>query len=319
MIILIRWLITAPILLLLAGTAQAQTCNFTMQPIDFGRIDPTGGGGRVTNVATLTATCSGTAGDRVRVCPRFGGGTGGTSGNRRLLRHESSDGTIGFTLFRHPEGQNWPLDPWSAVRNGADFDVPLSVGGTGSATLVVGAALEMALAQSPAGQYSSSFAGEDAVVTYAYASAGGCAQQTRQRAGLAPFQVRADLVPTCDVSASVLDFGDLKSREIAHDSSASLSIRCTAGTRYEVSLEPGTAVGGDPTRRRMMSGPNVLLYGTFRDPGRSLPWGSRDGSTAQAGIGTGRPETLVVYGRIPANQNSPPGRYTDTIVVSIRY
>jgi spore coat protein U-like protein len=315
---LLRLLILVSIALPFAGAAQAQTCNFTMQPVEFGNIDPTSGG-RVTTVATLTATCSGTAGDRVRVCPRFGSGSGGTSANRRLLRHETSDATIGFSMFRHPGGQNLPLDPWSAVRNGVDFDVPLSVGGTGSATLVVGAALDMALGQSPAGQYLSSFAGEDAVVTYAYASIGGCPQHTRQRASTAPFQVQANLVPTCDVSASVLDFGDLRSREVAHESTASLSIRCTAGTRYEVSLEPGSAVGGDPTRRRMMSGPDVLLYGTFRDPGRSLPWGSRTSNTSQAGIGTGRPETLVVYGRIPANQSAPPGRYTDTIVVSIRY
>jgi len=37
------------------------------------------------------------------------------------------------------------------------------------------------------------------------------------------------------------------------------------------------------------------------------------------GTGTGGVQTLTVYGQLPANQNGPPGSYSDTITVTLTF
>ncbi|WP_409528142.1 spore coat protein U domain-containing protein [Rhizobium sp.] len=37
------------------------------------------------------------------------------------------------------------------------------------------------------------------------------------------------------------------------------------------------------------------------------------------GTGTGSPQTLTVYGRVPAQNTPAPGTYSDTVVVTVSY
>lgn len=75
-----------------------------------------------------------------------------------------------------------------------------------------------------------------------------------------------------------------------------------------------------PTNRRMTLGGAAVVYGLYKDAGRSQPWGdgATPGSTV-AGTGTGAAKGYTVYGRVPPQTAPTPGTYSDTVVVTVTY
>ncbi|MCP4185136.1 MAG: hypothetical protein GY761_17805, partial [Hyphomicrobiales bacterium] len=72
-------MITSTFILLIAtawpSSGAAQTCSFSNSGLEFGTINISNGA-RVRTSGTLTATCTGTPGRRIRVCMNIGSGTG---------------------------------------------------------------------------------------------------------------------------------------------------------------------------------------------------------------------------------------------------
>ncbi|MBB3047521.1 spore coat protein U-like protein [Litorivivens lipolytica] len=72
----------------------------------------------------------------------------------------------------------------------------------------------------------------------------------------------------------------------------------------------------------MSSGANSLNYNLYTDPTYLTVWGDGNGGTATVPGAIGvllLPIDHVVYGRIPAGQNSAAGNYSDTISVTVTY
>jgi spore coat protein U-like protein len=130
------------------------------------------------------------------------------------------------------------------------------------------------------------------------------------------FSVTATVTATCSVSASTLAFGNYAGNQT--DGATTITVTCTNTTPYEVGLNDGV---NTPTRRMKDAGSNYLTYDLYTDSGRSTRWGEIGdvGGTSVHGTGDGTPQTLDVYGRIPANQNPPAGNYTDTVTVTLSY
>jgi hypothetical protein len=92
-------LIALALLFLNIQGAAAQVCSFSNTGVDFGNVNLTAGS-FYNATGTLTASCSGTAGQTVRICANFNAGSGGVdaSGDPRYLVQGATQ--LSYNLFR---------------------------------------------------------------------------------------------------------------------------------------------------------------------------------------------------------------------------
>jgi spore coat protein U-like protein len=140
--------------------------------------------------------------------------------------------------------------------------------------------------------------------------------QTYSATGLLP--VTIEIAASCVVSSSDLDFG----RYLASAASVGqtfIQLQCTSGVTVEVGLDAGQAPGATPSNRRLVSGADSLRYGLFQDPARRINWGITPSVDTVEVQTTGAPQTVPIYGQIPAGQQVPPGTYGDVITIYLNY
>jgi spore coat protein U-like protein len=131
------------------------------------------------------------------------------------------------------------------------------------------------------------------------------------------FLVNGSVLGTCSISTTNLAFGTYAAAVL--DGSATVTVNCTNSTNYTVSLSAGQNLSGG-TRR--LAGPlaSYLTYQLFQDSARTTAWA--DGTALGAkksGVANGAAQGLLVYGRIPADQNVRAGSYADVIVATVEY
>lgn len=136
----------------------------------------------------------------------------------------------------------------------------------------------------------------------------------------ATIAVSATVLAYCTVTATPLAFGNY-SPGVASTASSSVIVLCTPGTAYDVGLDAGGGTGATVSARKMTGAVNgsVLTYGLYATSARTAHWGNTAGTDTVTGSGSGLPQTLTVYGSIPANQPVPPGLYADTVTVTLTY
>jgi spore coat protein U-like protein len=135
------------------------------------------------------------------------------------------------------------------------------------------------------------------------------------------FDVTATVIATCNIDAQDLQFNNYNPiNAAALDAQTTISLTCTNGTPYALSLNLGNGSGASTATRFMTSAANnKLSYILYRDAGRTQLWGQTAGSDTLAGTGTGTAATVNVYGRVPMQQTLPAGSYTDTITVTVAW
>jgi spore coat protein U-like protein len=104
------------------------------------------------------------------------------------------------------------------------------------------------------------------------------------------------------------------------DVTGTVTVNCTNGTVYHIGLNAGNTPGSTITNRRMFGGnggQNYLGYQLFSDAARTINWGDSSGTNWVTATGNGSDQPHTVYARIPANEFSPLGSYTDTITATI--
>lgn len=135
----------------------------------------------------------------------------------------------------------------------------------------------------------------------------------------AAIAVTATVLAYCSVAAQPLAFGNY-SPSVQSTASTSLIIACTAGTAFNVGLDAGSGSGATVSSRLMTGLGNATLgYNLYTTSALSTAWGDTINSNTVNSSGTGLPQTLTVYGRIPAGQNVPPGLYADVVTVTLTY
>lgn len=129
------------------------------------------------------------------------------------------------------------------------------------------------------------------------------------------FDARVDVSATCSLGASDLRFPAVTTGNLTNvDASTSLSVTCSSGTPYQISMSEGANFN---STRRLAWGSSFISYGVFSDSSRSQSW---MGATVVAGTGSGAAQQIPVYGRIFSGQSVPTtGSYADTIVATISY
>lgn len=135
--------------------------------------------------------------------------------------------------------------------------------------------------------------------------------------------VNATVTANCTITANPLAFGSINPvTGAAFDAAGTLDVTCTNGSAWSATASAGTGNGATLTSRRMTSGSgSTLNYSLFTNSIRTLVWGSGlSGTNALTGTGTGALQSVPIYGRVTAGQNTAPaGTYGDTVTVTITY
>lgn len=292
-----------------ASTAQAVNCNATISSINFGSISVRAGAVNQTS-GVVTVTCTGLLGLAVGVCVKIGTGSGGGSGSNspRYLVNATGD-RLNYEL--RPNGNG----PINGTWNQQYYLSIISVG-TVSWTIPIFASITSNTVAVDTGSYSSIFSGvSDASITYGVAS---CAILGSENP-IPDFSVSADVVPSCELDVTAMNFGNLNTQVLAPvDQNATVNVRCTDSTDYSVTLSQGSGGGTGPTDRRMKNGSYDLRYGLYQDASRTAPWGESVSNDVDS-TGIGSNQAFTIYGRIPANQSAYFGTYSDSVVVTVNY
>lgn len=130
--------------------------------------------------------------------------------------------------------------------------------------------------------------------------------------------VSATVLSVCVVVAAPLAFGNYTLTQT--DASSALTVTCSNGTAYSIGMDAG-AGSGATTTNRLMTGPGgaTLGYALYSNAGRTTRWGNTVGTDTLGGTGTGLPQVVQVYGRIPGSQSPAAGVYADTVTVTVTY
>ena len=128
---------------------------------------------------------------------------------------------------------------------------------------------------------------------------------------------RTAVAASCTVASTNISFGNFTGTAIRI--TGTVTVKCPAGTAYQVGLDAGTGSGATVTNR-LMTGPGgaTLGYQLFSDAGYTSNWGNTSGTGWVTGTGSGVNQQITVYAQLPTNEYAPTGNYTDaTVNVSV--
>ena len=145
--------------------------------------------------------------------------------------------------------------------------------------------------------------------------------------------VKATITNSCVLNTSatgttanaVLDFGTLSSLASNVDADTTttggtaIKVLCNNTVPWTLAFDGGK--NAQSTQRNMIGGATsdeFIPYNLFSDSNRATAIGIA--TTAYSGTGNGAPQTVNVYGRIPAGSTLPSaGSYVDTVTVTVTY
>lgn len=130
------------------------------------------------------------------------------------------------------------------------------------------------------------------------------------------FNVSITIKEMCNVTTgngTDLDFGTVSRASNPNMQSTHLAVTCTQGTPYNIALQ---------SQRKMTSTEvnNVSIpYNLYQDANRTTHWGA-EAQNAYRNIGTGRTQTVPVWGTInQSDTDVPAGVYSDKVTAVITY
>lgn len=128
--------------------------------------------------------------------------------------------------------------------------------------------------------------------------------------------VSATVRESCAVDAGPLVFGTVDSLAPARAAQAVLTVACTPGAGFTVTLDEGRNGGGGERRMADAGGTRFLAYDIYHDAAGARRWSAASPATGIAPAGGA--VTLSAYGRISA-RSAAAGDYGDVVTVSIEF
>lgn len=137
----------------------------------------------------------------------------------------------------------------------------------------------------------------------------------------ATYYIQAVVNSDCLINSSTnMDFGTVfQTLSQNVDSTATITVTCNggqSGNGYYVLLGNGLYANG--SQRRMQGPGGYINYGLYQDAPRTVTWGNSNYNGVQ-GTGTGQPQSLTVYGRVPPQPVPGVGTFSDTVVITLSY
>ena len=163
-----------------------------------------------------------------------------------------------------------------------------------------------------------------AIVSAIMACSAGLSASSYAATSTATMTVSSTVATACTLSTSNLEFGTYDPTGADVDGTATITSTCTSGGGAVITLSQGSnpdLESSDTTpRRQMADGTNRLKYHLYGNTDRSGVFGNTE-ATGQNVTGTGSAVTTTVYGRIEKIENAttPPGTYSDSVLVTLTY
>jgi spore coat protein U-like protein len=310
------------------AVAGSVNCWGNSSNLEFGTINLLDGGITDTT-STISYGCSADPGTKILLCMSLGPdpATHGYSPRYLVLDQSGGSSTMAFDMYTDSSR----TIVWGAT--GGSYDPmamtltmpPNSYTQTGQVTIYgrIKSSGQMGL---PAGWYSTNTRG-NWPLTIAYRSYNGavpkCSSGSMSTVN-SGFYISAQASNDCRlISSSNMDFGTVYQTLTQDvDATAAIVVTCNggqSGNGYHVLLGDGLNPASTGGQRRMQ-GPNgsLLDYELYKDAARTTRWGNTN-YQGVAGTGTGQPQTLTVYGRVPPQPVPAAGKYTDTVVITVSY
>lgn len=131
--------------------------------------------------------------------------------------------------------------------------------------------------------------------------------------------ITANVAANCKFvgSAQTLAFGGYDPQSTSPlDASSTFQLSCIAGTSVSIAMSNGQYPSGP--QRRMFDGVNKYMdYQLYSNAARSTVWNATN--TVNYSSSTSAPQTITVYGRVPAGQNVNTGGYSDTVTITATF
>ena len=127
-------------------------------------------------------------------------------------------------------------------------------------------------------------------------------------------QISITISSNCTIAANDLSFGTYGSLASDIDVDTGITVNCTSGTNYSVSLDQGVYGA-----RLMFDGSSYVDYELFTSPQRDSPWGTNVGVDTVGGTGDGNDQGLTVYGRVPSQGTPPVSTYYDVVTATVAF
>lgn len=312
----------APALLLAlacVNPASAASCWGNSGNLVFGTINLLAGG--VTDSSsTINYGCSAQPGERVLLC--FNMEADPVSGLYTLRNLESNNDRMAFNLYTDVSRTTI----WGSTKSSTYPPVPLVMAfGAGEysktgTTIVYGRVSSAGQTGLPAGTYSRQW---PMSISYKVIPGGAPPDCSAGGMGNAPstFYTSATVTPDCRIdSSTTMDFGTVfQTLSQNVDTTAAITVTCNGGqgsNGYRISLGNGLHANG--SQRRMQGPGGYINYEIYQNTQRTSRWGS--GYNEQVpGSGTGLPQVLTAYGRVPPQIPPGIGLFTDTVVITLTY
>jgi len=155
-----------------------------------------------------------------------------------------------------------------------------------------------------------------------------CAAFAHAETNTGNLDVSATIETGCSVSASAMAFGVVVPGT-DKDTEAVVSVLCTSGTPYTLDVGDGLdqiSTGGSTDnlyRRQMGSAANRLPYLLYQEVGRVTEIAASVANTnfVTTTLGDGSTQTYTLYGRVVGAEASasPPGSYSDTVIITVAF
>ncbi|WKT71850.1 Csu type fimbrial protein [Acinetobacter variabilis] len=130
------------------------------------------------------------------------------------------------------------------------------------------------------------------------------------KAADATFKVKIEVVSTCAISATDIDFGEVNSGMAATDKTGTLNVTCTSQTPYKVGLSGSGKLTNtaDPT--------SSIAYKLFQESSDTA-WDNKD--NLYSATGSGDVQNIPVVAKLFGSTNVRAGNYADTVTATVTY
>jgi spore coat protein U-like protein len=126
----------------------------------------------------------------------------------------------------------------------------------------------------------------------------------------------------CTLATDPVAFGAQGLIDTAVNMTGNITVQCTAGAPYQISLNAGTGVGATVAARLMTGATHGQLasYTIHQGTATGLVWGITPGTdTLDSAGATGNPEVLPFVAVLNAAQSVQADDYTDSVIATISY
>jgi spore coat protein U-like protein len=136
----------------------------------------------------------------------------------------------------------------------------------------------------------------------------------------APMQVTATVDPKCTISANNMDFGSIQLNSTSVILTTMLSAQCTNGTTYSVSFDAGVNANSGGYRLKHATLSQYLSYTLTTQSNQPINPNQIFYNGTGTGTGSGTtPTTIFIQGSLNTSANVTPGKFSDTLTVTVTY